>query len=61
MTAIWAHRGSRLRAPENTMAAFALAVTEGADGIELDVHLTADGHLVVRHDPTVSLADGVAC
>lgn len=40
------------------MPAFALAVAEGADGIELDVHLTADGHLVVRHDPTVTLADG---
>ncbi|NTV40054.1 MAG: glycerophosphodiester phosphodiesterase [Demequinaceae bacterium] len=58
MTAIWAHRGSRFRAPENTMQAFELAVTEGADGIELDVHLTVDGHLVVRHDPDVSLPDG---
>ena len=58
MTSIWAHRGSRLRAPENTMAAFELAVAEGADGIELDVHLTADGHLVVRHDPTVTFPDG---
>lgn len=58
MTAIWAHRGSRLRAPENTMPAFALAVAEGADGIELDVHLTADGRLVVRHDPDVTLPDG---
>jgi glycerophosphoryl diester phosphodiesterase len=58
MTAIWAHRGSRLRAPENTMPAFELAVAEGADGIELDVHLTSDGRLVVRHDPTVTLSDG---
>ncbi|WP_291382577.1 glycerophosphodiester phosphodiesterase family protein [Demequina sp.] len=58
MTAIWAHRGSRLRAPENTMAAFALAVADRADGIELDVHLTADGHLVVRHDATVIVPDG---
>jgi len=58
MTAIWAHRGSRLRAPENTMPAFELAIAEGADGIELDVHLTADGHLVVRHDPTVTLPNG---
>jgi glycerophosphoryl diester phosphodiesterase len=40
------------------MAAFALAVAEGADGVELDVHLTADGHLVVRHDPTVILPAG---
>jgi len=58
MTSIWAHRGSRLRAPENTMQAFALAVAEGADGIELDVHLARDGRLVVRHDQTVTLPDG---
>lgn len=58
MTAIWAHRGSRLRAPENTMPAFELAVAEGADGIELDVHLTVDGRLVVRHDSTVTLPHG---
>lgn len=55
MTAIWAHRGSRKRAPENTIEAFALAVEEGADGIELDVHLSADGHLLVRHDPTIEV------
>lgn len=40
------------------MRAFELAVAEAADGIELDVHLTADGRLVVRHDPTVNLPDG---
>lgn len=40
------------------MPAFELAVAEGADGIELDVHLTSDGHLVVRHDPDVALPDG---
>lgn len=57
MTAIWAHRGSRLRAPENTLEAFALAIAEGADGIELDVHLSADQVLVVRHDPTVPVGD----
>ena len=58
MTSIWAHRGSRLRAPENTIPAFELAIAEGADGIELDVHLTADGRLVVRHDPDVTFPDG---
>lgn len=57
MTSIWAHRGSRLRAPENTMRAFELAVEEGADGIELDVHLTADGRLVVRHDADLAMPD----
>jgi glycerophosphoryl diester phosphodiesterase len=45
-------------APENTMQAFELAVAEGVDGIELDVHLTADGYLVVRHDPTIALPGG---
>lgn len=37
-------------APENTLAAFRRALEDGADGVELDVHLTADGHLVVIHD-----------
>ncbi len=45
-----AHRGASAAAPENTIAAFELAVTAGADGIELDVHLSADGHPVVIHD-----------
>ncbi len=43
-------------APENTLAAFALALDAGCDGIELDVHLTVDGVPVVHHDP--ALADG---
>jgi glycerophosphoryl diester phosphodiesterase len=48
-----AHRGgSRLR-PENTMAAFDHAVELGVDAIELDVHLSRDGHAVVIHDPTL--------
>ena len=47
-----------LRAPENTLASFALALASGADGIELDVHMTADGAVVVHHDP--ELADGTA-
>jgi len=45
-----AHRGASGHAPENTMAAFRLAVEQSADWIELDVHQTADGHLVVLHD-----------
>ena len=40
------------------MAAFDAAIREGADGIELDVHLTADGYLAVRHDAHVCLTDG---
>lgn len=50
---IFAHRGASLRAPENTLAAFVLAKAEGADAIELDVKLSADGIPVVMHDPTV--------
>jgi glycerophosphoryl diester phosphodiesterase len=50
---IIAHRGASARAPENTLPAFELALEEGADALELDVHLTADGVPVVVHDPTL--------
>ena len=50
---IIAHRGASGHAPENTMAAFQLAMQQGADGIELDVMLSKDGRLVVIHDDTV--------
>ena len=53
MTRVWAHRGASARAPENTLAAFRLAHEMGADGVELDVQLTADGHVVVIHDETL--------
>ena len=53
MTKIFAHRGSKGTHPENTRASFKEAVRVGSDGIELDVHLTKDGHLVVIHDETV--------
>ncbi|NJC95896.1 MAG: glycerophosphodiester phosphodiesterase [Anaerolineae bacterium] len=55
---IFAHRGASAHAPENTLAAFDLALTQGADGIELDVKLSADGHVVVIHDPTVDRTTG---
>ena len=58
MTLIFAHRGARLTAPENTEVAFQLAAELGADGIELDVRLTADGVAVIHHDP--HLVDGRA-
>ncbi len=45
-----AHRGYSLRAPENTLAAFKLGWESGADGIECDVHLSADGRVVCIHD-----------
>jgi len=50
---IVAHRGVSMRAPENTFAAFDLALREGADFIELDVRRSRDGRLVVMHDATV--------
>lgn len=50
---IVAHRGASHAAPQNTLAAFRLAADLGADGVELDVHLTADGVPVVIHDATV--------
>ena len=51
---IIAHRGASSYAPENTMAAFDLALQMGAAHLELDVHLTSDDHLVVIHDDTSS-------
>src|SRR5580704_14010726 len=45
-----AHRGGAALKPENTLSAFADAIARGADGAELDVQLTQDGHVVVFHD-----------
>ena len=42
-TKVFAHRGASEYAPENTLEAFRLAMEQGAEGIELDVHLSADG------------------
>jgi len=50
---IYAHRGANEHAPENTMAAFQLALNQHADGIELDAMLSGDGQVVVIHDDTV--------
>ena len=47
------HRGAAAHAPENTIVSFERAVADGADAIEFDVHLSADGHVVVIHDPTL--------
>ena len=49
-----AHRGVCSECPENTFAAFQTAVDEGYDIIELDPRYTADGHVVILHDPTVN-------
>jgi glycerophosphoryl diester phosphodiesterase len=48
------HRGARHAAPENTHAAFELARSEGAAGVELDVRLVKSGEIVVLHDPTLT-------
>lgn len=56
MTLVIGHRGASFDAPENTVEAFVAAREQGADWVELDVRLSRDGHLVVRHDPL--LADG---
>ncbi|MBW0269863.1 glycerophosphodiester phosphodiesterase [Nocardia sp. MH4] len=48
-----AHRGASAARPEHTLAAYELALEEGADGVECDVRLTRDGHLVCVHDRTV--------
>lgn len=53
MTEIWAHRGASAYAPENSLEAFQEAIDQGADGVELDVHLSADGRVIVHHDATV--------
>lgn len=55
---ITAHRGESSLAPENTLAAVELAWKRGADAVEIDVHLTADGHLVVCHDGNMKRTAG---
>ncbi|HET7551168.1 MAG TPA: glycerophosphodiester phosphodiesterase family protein [Gemmatimonadaceae bacterium] len=54
-----AHRGASARAPENTMRSFELALEEGADALEMDVHVSADGVPVVIHDPSLARTTGV--
>lgn len=55
---IFAHRGASAYAPENTLASFELAIQQGADAIELDAKLTADGHAIAIHDLTVDRTTG---
>ena len=50
---VYAHRGGSALRPENTIAAFDHGLALGADGLELDVHLSKDGVVVVHHDPTL--------
>ncbi len=56
---ICGHRGASGYAPENTLEAFKLAAEQGADAVELDVHLTRDGELLVAHDEKIDrVSDG---
>src|SRR6185295_18485503 len=50
---VFAHRGGSALAPENTIEAFDNGIRLGADGLELDVHLSQDGVVVVHHDRTL--------
>ena len=53
------HRGASADAPENTLAAFKLAIEQGADGVELDVRRCATGEVVVFHDEDAARIAGV--
>ncbi len=55
---LFAHRGASARAPENTIEAFRIAWEQGAPYLELDVRLSADGHVVVMHDSSVRRTTG---
>jgi glycerophosphoryl diester phosphodiesterase len=60
VAAVLGHRGAPALARENTIAAFVGAARLGADGVELDVRRTADGALVVHHDPVIAGAGVIA-
>lgn len=50
---IYGHRGAKAHEPENTMRAYERALSDGADGLELDVRMTCDGELVISHDDAI--------
>ncbi len=54
MTKIFAHRGNAIKEAENTMDAFQSAIELNADGIELDIHKTRDGKIIVTHDENLA-------
>ena len=56
---IIAHRGASLEAPENTLASVNLAWQQNADAVEVDVHLSSDGHIMVIHDEQTRKTAGV--
>ena len=56
---LYGHRGAARERPENTIVSFERALEVGADVLETDLHITADGHLVLSHDPTGRRMTGV--
>ncbi len=59
MTLILGHRGARTYSAENTLLSFEQAINQGADGIELDIHYSKDGQIMVFHDFTLDRMCGV--
>lgn len=57
---LYAHRGAAAERPENTLPSFERAMELGADALEMDAHMTSDGHVVISHDPTGERMCGVA-
>src|SRR5207245_7758006 len=57
---LYAHRGAAAELPENTLPGFERALQVGADALEMDVHRTRDGVIVVSHDPDGARCCGVA-
>src|SRR5262245_23523706 len=60
MRGVVAHRGASVTAPENTLAALRLAWALGAESSEIDVRVTADGHVVLMHDADTRRTGGRA-
>jgi glycerophosphoryl diester phosphodiesterase len=60
VTTVFAHRGAAAERPENTLLSFRRALELGADALETDVHLTADGEVVAAHDVDATRMTGVA-
>lgn len=58
MTHIWAHTRANVKTPMNTMRGYRDAVQSGAEGLEIDVRMTADGHLVCAHDDDIKDGTG---
>jgi glycerophosphoryl diester phosphodiesterase len=59
MPRLYAHRGAPCERPENTLPSFERALALGADALETDLHRTADGRLVLSHDPVLTRTCGV--